>query len=622
MKYKSFIIYIISFFACTALVTSCDDMLQNDDSDFVIYADQPHLNTPADTVNSVLGILNKLQGIAVRTNLLGELRGDLVKVNNSAHIDLKSIASFEITDDNQYNNPRDYYAVINNCNYFLAFADTALTNNRNEKIFEKEYAAVSSIRAWTYLQLVLNYGRVPLVTTPILTELDSQKDYPMKDLVGICDYFVKDLIPYQMTDLPNYGSIDDRVHPRLCFFPVHLVMADMMLWRGAYTQNPEDSYEAALYYYKYLTNTYSYKSRTYTGTKSIQWSPNALSTGEYYGTYDYGFSSIFYSGAVKNNVGGNNELITVIPMDSAANDGYYNQLRTLYYTTEQNDYQASISPSDRLFAVSKSQVYCGENQDGAVVYPTEDDYDLKLLPYSQGDLRLMQVLSTSNQRVDGVMRDLQRVSKADLQDVYIYRTGQIYLRMAEALNHAGYPRFAFEILNRGINNTVIEKYVLPYCGTEIDTARVRAFDFPIAYFPTEDVNANNYNTIGLHSRGSGTTYLNEYYLQSAYKDSTHYPKDKESLTFKEDSTIWAENARLREIELVDSLIDNEQVLELCFEGNRYYDLMRMAMRKNDPSYLAERVSKRHGEESIDTRLYSVLMDQRNWYLSWKNQIGF
>ena len=100
--------------------TSCEDMLDKG-NDYVIYADDRLISNPADTVTSVLGILNKLQGIAVRTNLFGELRADLVEVRDNATIDIKDIASLEIGDDNAYNNPRDYYAVINNCNLTTDF---------------------------------------------------------------------------------------------------------------------------------------------------------------------------------------------------------------------------------------------------------------------------------------------------------------------------------------------------------------------------------------------------------------------------------------------------------------------------------------------------------------------
>ena len=144
-----------------SLFTGCSDMLY-DESDQVIYADNHSLSSDADTLWSVAGIMNKMQVIADRTILLGELRGDLVDVTSHASSDLRDMAFFSMSEGNKYNSPRDYYAIINNCNYFIANADTALRDNRNDYIFMKEYAAVKAFRAWTYLQLVLNYGSVSL----------------------------------------------------------------------------------------------------------------------------------------------------------------------------------------------------------------------------------------------------------------------------------------------------------------------------------------------------------------------------------------------------------------------------------------------------------------------------
>ena len=170
-KVKGMVKYILPLYLFTLLplLISCDDFFDQK-SDDVLYAEDEHLNNAVDTVYSVIGILNKLQTLADRTILLGEVRGDLVDLTMTASNDLRELASFNVSDDNMYNAPADYYAVINNCNYFIAHVDTAMRSNSNEYIFMKEYAAVKAIRAWTYLQLVLNYGQVPFTTEPLLSK--------------------------------------------------------------------------------------------------------------------------------------------------------------------------------------------------------------------------------------------------------------------------------------------------------------------------------------------------------------------------------------------------------------------------------------------------------------------
>jgi hypothetical protein len=73
-------------------------------------------------------------------------------------------------------------------------------------------------------------------------------------------------------------------------------------------------------------------------------------------------------------------------------------------------------------------------------------------------------------------------------------------------------------------------------------------------------------------------------------------------------------------EFVDSLLLNECGLELAFEGTRFYDIMRFALRQNNPEeFLANKVAARRGD--IDGTLKNRLLNRRNWYLKWKGQIG-
>ena len=69
------------------------------------------------------------------------------------------------------------------------------------------------------------------------------------------------------------------------------------------------------------------------------------------------------------------------------------------------------------------------------------------------------------------------------------------------------------------------------------------------------------------------------------------------------------------------MIINEAIFETCFEGKRYYDLIRFAKRYHNPEWVAGNVSRRLGEENQDGALYGKLLDERNWFMSWGGQIG-
>lgn len=712
MKLKTYILSAILGASLAAGLSSCDDMLDKG-NDYVIYAGDHTLVSPSDTVTSLLGILNRLQAVAVRTNLLGEVRADLVSVRDNASSDLKQLADLDITDDNPYNNPRDYYAIINNCNYYLSRVDSTAGNpNRNEYYFKAEIAQVHSIRAWTYLQLVLAYGRVPLVTEPILTKAQSEASYPMADLQAICNYFINDLQPYYGYQYPDYQSVGlSGFDPQYGFFPTQVVLGDLYLWEAAALQNKESAKRAAKCYYDYIVWDRSGKTPLYTTNSRIYWSPLQLFTGNFSAP-----SSLLYA---SNTWGARYSTdITKIAMDSASADGYYNELRNLYNSTYQTRFQeASIEPSSLMRALSEAQSYVGYDVNNSLVSVTRENLDEEALENGYlGDLRYSATINKRTFTQANEEYDFLTNTKHTAQHVIIYRAAQLYLRLAEALNYAGYPRFAKQILTMGLSNSVIENEVLPYYVAQGDTAFIRSFDFNdnlfqpyasgyatvtnalgvvTARLPVLRTSVNDCNMWGVHSRGSGLAFANSAYAPALVVDSTNYPRALEQavpsqptapalvekpadqpLTYEQwaaiatgtktearynstylaryqdsvarytqyeadlavyrtDSTAyagalaafqtafktWYDAAYsdaafiLSEQQQLDQLILDEQALEMAYEGNRFYDLMRRAYWWNDATRLSAPIAKR-------TANAAKLSSRVNWFLRWNNQIGY
>ncbi len=592
--------------AVAGVTSSCADFFEQE-SDRIIYADKDHLNNATDTIYSVTGILGKLQALADRTILLGEVRGDLVDINTNTSADLRDVALFNIGDDNAYNSPSDYYAVINNCNYFIAKADTSLKNNRNEKIFMKEYTAVKGIRAWTYLQLALNYGNVPFVTTPILTKEEAERDYPRKGIAEICDWLIKDIQPLANEELPGYGTIRS-LDSRLMYFPIYLMLGELNLWAGHYR-------EAALNYYNYISKRNGTNSAYPIGSTRGTFWPNGTTTFTKYSgiyvNYRVSFGNETY--------GSNSEYITIIPGDSIPSEGNYSQLRNLFNCTSDNNAEFSLTPSQSIKDLSAAQTctYVISNNSGVAKYGVVPK---GIGGMRDGDLRLYNVYTQmENAIINGERGEYQYIHKYTTRNIPVYRRTTVYLRLAEAMNRAGYPHFAYYVLASGVNNKVITDSIMKYYPSAADSAFLSRFDFPTTRYVLRTPDGlNTENTMGIHDLGCGWSLQNPDYqmpFDSAYIDKTtgYYKSEADSIL-----------ERQYQIDKVEQMIVDEGALENSFEGTRFYDLMRVALRRNDPNFLADRVYARRGEDNKAAMMGEIKVNLRNsssWYLHWNGRIG-
>jgi hypothetical protein len=556
--------YILGALLVAGGLSSCADMLQTD-SDIVMYEKDNTLSHPTDSVYSVLGIISKMQVIADRTVLLGEIRGDLTTITDAASADLKRLSALDFSVENKYNSVSDYYAVINHCNYFIHHVDTTL-ERRGYKVFEAQYAAVKAFRAWTYLELAKAYGNVPLVLEPLMTELKAQEamNGPRASLQEICEYFIADLTPYAYKEVPRFGNIYGFNSTEF-FIPVRTLLGDLCLWANRYE-------EAARWYHDFLTDRDD---------------PITPFSGRI--TWNNPTEFVSPGGAIFSTT----DIRSFIPMETRAFDGVMTDLENIFCSTDENYNYYQVTPASGIYRLSAEQIYCMEYKRDTgtdTIYVPRTGF---LKPSLVGDLRLY---SNFSQRSSGVQNEYSEYS-SETQTVVkpqlfalngmipTSRNTMTYLRYAEALNRAGYPQSAFLILKHGICRDNIVEYV-----DSIERSQAAALiEFDANIFPKD-------RAMGIHSRGSGDSHINEYYT---------LPMPTDSLATRQDTIDY-------QIPLVEDMIIDEMALEGAFEGYRYYDLMRVALRRNDVAYLAEPISMRNGEQ--DAAIRAKLNDMSNWYL--------
>jgi starch-binding outer membrane protein, SusD/RagB family len=565
---KYFSIGVISLTSLSA----CQGMFDLDSTQ-VIFSDDNKLTEPSDTMYSVVGIISKMQQVADRTILLGELRGDLVDLTQSATVDLQQVYNFEVDEDNEYNKPEDYYAIINNCNFFIANADTSVYKD-NLSVFIRDYVAVKCYRAWTYLQLAQVYGEVPFVTEPILTEKETFRNYPKKGIKEISEYFLEDIRPFVNVPYPGYGNING-INSQLFFIPIDILLGDLCLWSEKYLEAA--SYYRSVIFDRSLSNVnkrrYTNLNQFYPSTsRTAAWSTQTLAfEGRPIDNYSSDFS----------NAGMNTNAICVIPMQTNTFDGVVSDLRNVFNSTIDNYYFNKVTYSDKMRELSTSQSYCKVYQsspevaaDTVFAPPTNPDNQLYV-----GDLRLSTIYKKSYVNTTSSAYSTERITNAKIgTHVPIYRTHQVYLRYLEAMNRAGFPKYAFVALKYGLSPSTARYQ------DSLEIAKGSGYGFFGEFANT--------NALGVHSKGSGNTAGNKNYMID---------------------TLATLDNKILEVE--DLLID-EMALETIFEGTRMSDLIRFADRRGN-AYLADRISERKGAARKDMALRTKLMERKNWFLPLK-----
>lgn len=554
---------------CGILFSACSDMLEVN-SDRYLSTDDNDLASPNDSVYSLWGILQQLRGIADRYVILGELRADLVDVTEYSDQNIRDINDINYRLDNPYLSTKEYFAVINNCNYYLSKVDPNSTEEGNETM-RREYVAIKAIRAWTYWQLGLNYGDVPYIEKPILTVEDMNADYPMLSPMELAATLIEDLTPYEAVPYPDhtvYGSAMGNPYPiSASLIPIPFLLGDLHLWLG----NEE---QAATYYHQLIAGDVRpdfirmpYSSDQF-NNGYVVWIGNPA-LGEFnIIAMNWGLSGEVYSTIAENR-------------DNRSVMNIYNLCAV----------KTPITPEEFLYALKPSQAAMDTWANEIYFYPLETntvDYE-ELIGYG-GDLRgamgpegslasgAYGEFNMDNDTIPFIAKYFS-LNNSGLNKTYIYRHATLYLRLAEAVNRAGYPAVALAALKYGLSDSILIK---PRYNVNLDPNHIPPylnFDFiPLAQRET---------VRGLHARGSG----------DVARDTVHYVFDPARHLTLNDS-----------IAFVEELLLKEYALEMAFEGNRFHDLMRFAIINNDPSILADRVRLKNPTAA------AKLANPKNWYI--------
>ena len=597
--------------------TSCQDFLETD-SDRQIF--EPALDQKTDSMFYTLGILKSVQQAIDQYVLVNEMRGDLTEINKYTQTDLRQLANFSADATNKYDSAYLYYRIINNCNYYIAHRDTSLRTG-SRQVAMQEYAQAYAIRAWTYLQLAKTYGTVPFYTYPVTSISQANEVMETKDLQGICDALIPDLLRLANQSsalgtadttyigVPRYGDIvagnfnnggRKTVYSHRLMFPVDLVLGDLYLESGQYEQ-------AAKAYFNYIVNNRLIMSPCFASSIPEKYRnelPNDFTSYS---------SSPSWLNIFARDPGDQTDIITLVPMAVNRLRGETTSLPQLF---GYDLYSTDVLSEDTVFSAVSSTMYLEEREiDASAPYKKlaeAQDYYYQAASSTAdigksmhlGDLRYYSTFISRQSSTTRENFDVMR--KFNYGNIPVYRGSTVYLRLAEALNRMGYPDAAFAILKDGINST----------QTLIDTTYIRPatremFTNVIPFY-SERYRSYFTSNYGIHGHGSGYTRGKS----SVYRMDTIVAQKLEEL-----QTIYniKPTGTLNDtINAVEDLLCDEYALEFAYEGNRFGDLCRIARHKNRANLYESNFGGRWLATKLAYKNPVVnLAEERNWYLPFK-----
>jgi starch-binding outer membrane protein, SusD/RagB family len=539
---------------------------------------------------AVMGIYGKFMDLSDRYIILNELRGDLMEFTNNADEYLRQLNNHTVTPDNPYINPRPFYELIVNCNDVLKnFRIMRQKNTLTEADFNQRYSDIGTLRSFLYLQLGIHYGEVPYVTEALenINDIANPSRFQKLPLNVLLDSLISftDALPFKDIYPPNVGagistSLNmtlDAYQTSRFFINKKCLLGDLHLWKGNYRK-------AATYYREVMDlATTGTQGENYFSQYKLAWSGNANLYVTYTRagdasslTYTDGWGSMFSATDERFN----REMIWTLPYDSKFKPD--NPLIRLFSPTGGN---YLVRPSAEIIRNWDEQ----QQRNVAITGANGIPYDArKLLSTTNigGQPVITKFISNYINVLTGVPINVLNKNGR----WFLFRQAHMHLRFAEAANRDDLPRLAYALLNHGIVDAYDNPAITDKTNLQNTFAYPDPYKFDARFGTIPNFRGPWYRNIGIRERAN----------------LVNYPLTATSLP---DSVSQIEVA-----------IINEQALETAFEGTRWPDLLRVAIRRNDPAFIADKVYakliKNAATAGVATQARARLM-AKDWFLPFK-----
>jgi len=174
-KTLSGLLFVICSLSFSVALTACSDFFDTD-LNGVSPVDGRKVQQERDAFYQMNGILQLMQQVGDGYVVTGELRGDLVSQTVNSSQELRDIEFFTADSVNSYLNERKLYAIVNNCNYFIASLDHDYMGLKADTLASQEQGSQTPPLATRLMR------RFEKVTSAVILNYTLFREHYEKDL--------------------------------------------------------------------------------------------------------------------------------------------------------------------------------------------------------------------------------------------------------------------------------------------------------------------------------------------------------------------------------------------------------------------------------------------------------